>query len=55
MANLPGVMRLGIGWTCCWYGAFGSHPLRWYLHSEVVGHCPRKFGIVRILRYKVCF
>jgi len=25
----------------------------WYLHSEVVGHCPRKFGIVRILRYKI--
>ena len=25
----------------------------WYLHSEVVGHCPRKFGITRILRYKI--
>jgi len=25
----------------------------WYLHSEVVGHCPRKFGIVRVLRYKI--
>ena len=22
----------------------------WYLHSEVVGHCPRKFGITRVLR-----
>ena len=21
----------------------------WYLHSEVVGHCPRKFGVTRIL------
>jgi len=25
----------------------------WYLHNEVVGHCPRKFGIVRVLRYKI--
>lgn len=25
----------------------------WYLHSEVVGHCPRKFGVTRILRYKI--
>jgi len=25
----------------------------WYLHNEVVGHCPRKFGITRVLRYKI--
>lgn len=25
----------------------------WYLHNEVVGHCPRKFGVIRILRYKI--
>mmetsp|Transcript_47867 Transcript_47867/g.86361 ORF Transcript_47867/g.86361 Transcript_47867/m.86361 type:complete len:322 (+) Transcript_47867:60-1025(+) len=25
----------------------------WYLHNEVVGHCPRKFGITRLLRYKI--
>eukprot|EP00929_Paragymnodinium_shiwhaense_P021888 TRINITY_DN14149_c0_g2_i1.p2 TRINITY_DN14149_c0_g2~~TRINITY_DN14149_c0_g2_i1.p2 ORF type:complete len:305 (-),score=60.45 TRINITY_DN14149_c0_g2_i1:232-1146(-) len=25
----------------------------WYMHNEVVTHCPRKFGISRLLRYKV--
>lgn len=25
----------------------------WYLHNEVVGHCPRKFRVVRVLRFKV--
>lgn len=25
----------------------------WYLHNEVVGHCPRKFRVVRVIRFKV--
>mmetsp|Transcript_132333 Transcript_132333/g.295948 ORF Transcript_132333/g.295948 Transcript_132333/m.295948 type:complete len:497 (+) Transcript_132333:108-1598(+) len=24
-----------------------------YLHNEVIGHCPRKFGVTRILRYLI--
>jgi len=27
----------------------------WYLHNEVVRTCPRKFGITRVLRYKITY
>lgn len=25
----------------------------WYLHNEVAGHCPRKFNVERVIRYKL--
>ncbi|CAE8628172.1 unnamed protein product [Polarella glacialis] len=33
--------------------AANAPGLMYYLHNEVAGHCPRKFGITRVIRYKV--